>query len=70
MTKRREAMSKLEQDKMAKEAKEDVAAAVDAAVRKIEETEGEGAAERAPPGHDRGPEGPGSRGGVLQARGG
>ena len=47
MTKRREAMSKLEQDKMAKEAKEDVAAAVDAAVRKIEETEGEGAAERA-----------------------
>lgn len=47
MTKRREAMSKLEQDKMAKEAREDVAAAVDAAVRKIEETEGEGAAERA-----------------------
>lgn len=47
MTKRREAMSKLEQEKMAKEAREDVAAAVDAAVRKIEETEGEGAAERA-----------------------
>ena len=47
MTKRREAMSQLEQEKMAREAKDDVAAAVDAAVRKIEETEGEGAAERA-----------------------
>ena len=47
MTKRREAISKLEQEKVLREAREDVAAAVDAAVRKIEETEGEGAAERA-----------------------
>ena len=47
MTKRREAMAKLEQEKILKDAKDDLAAAVDAAVRKIGETEGEGAAERA-----------------------
>ena len=46
MTKRREAMHKDEIDKTVREAREDVALAVDAAIRKIQETEGEGAADR------------------------
>ena len=47
MTKRREAMHKAEQEKTVREAREDVTAAVDAVVRKIQETEGDGAADRA-----------------------
>lgn len=47
ITKRREALNKAEAEKHAEEAKADLAAAVDAAVRKIEETEGAAAAERA-----------------------
>lgn len=47
ITKRREALNKAEAEKKAGEAKADLAAAVDAAVRKIEETEGSAAAERA-----------------------
>lgn len=47
ISKRREAMHKAEQDKVVTQAKEDVAAAVDAAVRKIEETQGQGAADTA-----------------------
>jgi len=47
ITKRRESIYKAEQEKHAKEAREDVAAAVDAAVRKIEETQGPGAADTA-----------------------
>ena len=47
MTKRREAMHKAEKDAHIKETKDDLAAAVDAAVRKIEETQGPGAADTA-----------------------
>jgi len=47
ITKRREAMCRAEADNAVKNAKNDVVAAVDAAVRKIEETEGPAAAERA-----------------------
>ena len=47
ITKRRESIYKAEQEKHAKEAREDVAAAVEAAVRKIEETQGPGAADTA-----------------------
>ena len=47
ISKRREAMYKAEADEKTKEAREDVAAAVDAAVRKIEETQGPGAADTA-----------------------
>ena len=47
ISKRREAMYKAETDGKVKEAREDVAAAVDAAVRKIEETQGPGAADTA-----------------------
>lgn len=47
ITKRREAMAKQAQEDVVREAHEDVVAAVDAAVRKLEETEGPGAAERA-----------------------
>lgn len=47
ITKRREAMNQAAQEKVYKDAQADVAAAVDAAVRKIEETEGPAAADRA-----------------------
>ena len=47
MTKRREALFKAEKDAHVKETKDDLAAAVDAAVRKIEETQGPGAADTA-----------------------
>lgn len=47
ITKRREAMAKAAQEKTEQKAREDVTAAIDAAVRKIEETEGVGAADRA-----------------------
>ena len=47
ISKRREAMYKAEQEKHVREARDDVAAAVDAAVRKIEETQGPGAADTA-----------------------
>lgn len=47
ITKRREAMHKAEGEQAAQKAREDLAAAVDAAVRKLEETEGPAAAERA-----------------------
>lgn len=47
ITKRREAMASAANEKAADDAKIDLAAAVDAAVRKIEETEGEAAADRA-----------------------
>lgn len=47
ITKRREAMYKAEAGKAREQARNDVVAAVDAAVRKIEETEGPAAAERA-----------------------
>lgn len=47
ITKRREAMDKAAREKIAQDARDDVAKAVDAAVRKIEETEGPGAADRA-----------------------
>ena len=47
ITKRREAMHKAEADAAAQKARENVKAAVAAAVRKIEETEGPAAAERA-----------------------
>lgn len=47
MTKRKEAIHKQELEKTVREAREDVAAAVNAAVRTIQETEGEGAADRA-----------------------
>lgn len=47
ISKRREAAHKAEQDKVVAQAKEDVTAAVDAAVRKIEETQGPGAADTA-----------------------
>lgn len=46
MTKRREAMHKQALEQTEREAREDIALAVDAAVRKIQETEGEGAADR------------------------
>lgn len=47
ITKRREAINKADAEKQANDAKADLAAAVDAAVRKIQETEGPEAAERA-----------------------
>lgn len=47
ISKRREAVHKAEQEQVVREAREDVAAAVDAAVRKIEETQGPGAADTA-----------------------
>lgn len=47
MTKRREAMHKAEMEKNNQAAKDNVTAALEAAVRKIEETEGPAAAERA-----------------------
>lgn len=47
ITKRREAINRAEAEKAVQDAKNDLTAAVDAAVRKIEETEGPGAAERA-----------------------
>lgn len=47
ITKRREAINKAERDKATQDAHDDVVAAVDAAVRKIEETDGPGAADRA-----------------------
>lgn len=47
ITKRREAMNKAAMEKNAQEMKDDLVAAVDAAVRKIEETEGPAAADRA-----------------------
>ncbi|GHU92267.1 hypothetical protein AGMMS49974_03570 [Deltaproteobacteria bacterium] len=47
MTKRREVMHNAEQEAIVREAGEDVAAAVDAAVRKIEETQGRSAADTA-----------------------
>lgn len=47
ITKRKEARDKAEREKEAKNAGEDIAAAIDAAVRKIEETEGSAAADRA-----------------------
>lgn len=47
MTKRREAMHKAEQEAAVKAAKEDLTKAMDAAVRKIEETQGQSAADLA-----------------------
>lgn len=47
ITKRREALARVEVEEAAKKAKSDLASAMDAAVRKIEETEGAAAAERA-----------------------
>lgn len=47
ITKRREAMAKAEKDQAVQNVKDDVAAAVDAVARKIEETEGSAAADRA-----------------------
>lgn len=47
ITKRREALNQAEREKAVQNVKDDIVAAVDAAVRKIEETEGAAAAERA-----------------------
>ncbi|MDE5831520.1 MAG: 4Fe-4S dicluster domain-containing protein [Desulfovibrio sp.] len=47
ITKRREAIAKASVEEAAKSAKDDITAAMDAAIRKIEETEGQAAADRA-----------------------